>query len=117
MPRLRELSLGPYAGTMVRWSYHDGSTWALVLFLGEGMRAENIAGWCVVTAQEEPYPVIGVFVDPAYRGHGHATRLVSASLTFMRQHITTDKIYAVAERWPQYERLIAQAGYEHLEWC
>jgi GNAT superfamily N-acetyltransferase len=115
-PRLRELSYGPYDGTMVRWTYHDGSTWTAILFEKDELEPQNIVGWAVFTLQEEPHPVIGVFTDPGYRGCGYASQLVEYLLEECAQYVPHERIYAVSANFAEYGELIEAAGFEHLEW-
>ncbi len=115
-PRLRRLSMGPVEGSMVRWSYHDGSTWASVMFEGTRRHPSAIVGWAVFTLQEAEHPIIGVYVDDAKRGHGYATRLVRDLLDECADYVPGPYIYAVADWWPKYVELIAEYGFEHLEW-
>jgi GNAT superfamily N-acetyltransferase len=114
--RLRRLSLGSEEGAMVRWSYHDGSTWANVLFEGQRRDPAAIAGWAVFTLQEAEHPIIGVYVAPSRRGRGYGTRLVTGLLESCAHLVTTGKVYAVADWWPHYVPLLASFGFEHLEW-
>jgi len=114
-PRLRELSLGPYEGSMVRWTYHDGSTWVALLFESRTPTPRSLVAWSVLTLQEADIPVIGVFVDPERRGLGYATDLVGFILKTSKPYIK-DKILAVLSWWPKYSELIKEAGYEPIEW-
>jgi GNAT superfamily N-acetyltransferase len=114
--RLRDLSLGPIEGAMVRWSYHDGSTWAVVLFEGSERTPEAIIGWSVFTLQEDEHPIIGTFVDPAKRGRGYGAELVRKLLHECRDRVPAGIIYAVGDWWPLYPELIEEAGFEHDEW-
>ncbi len=115
-PRLRQLSMGSEEGAMVRWSYHDGSTWAAVLFEGHYRDPSAIVGWAVFTLQEAAHPIIGVYVDPKCRGRGYATVLVKRLLEECKDRVPCGKIYAVADWWPKYTELIADAGFKQLEW-
>ncbi len=110
-PRLRELSFGPYKGSMWRWSYHDGSTWVVVLFVNK-----MLVGWSCMTCQEEPYPVLGVYVDDDLRGQNYAYDLVVKLLQHCREKVTDGKVYAVNNYWPHYKALIERFGWQHLEW-
>lgn len=114
--KLRRLSLGPVEGAMVRWSYHDGSTWALILFEGHRRDPRAIVGWAVFTLQEARHPIIGVYVDNARRGLGYGTELVTRLLDECGHRVPYGKIYAVADWWPKYTALFANAGFKQLEW-
>ena len=115
-PRLRRLTMGPEEGAMVRWSYHDGSTWALVLFEGTRREPAAIAGWAVFTLQEADHPIVGVYVDPKRRSLGYGTDLVRRLLEECNDKVPRGRIYAVAEWWPKYTELIAGAGFRQLDW-
>lgn len=115
-PRLRRLSVGSEEGAMVRWSYHDGSTWAAVLFEGHRREPNAIVGWGVFTLQEAEHPIVGVYVAPDKRGRGYASKLVTRLLDECGHRVPHGKIYAVADWWPKYIELFAAAGFEHLEW-
>jgi RimJ/RimL family protein N-acetyltransferase len=101
---------------MVRWSYHDGSTWATILTQGTSGRASEIIGWSVFTRQEDRHPIIGTFVDPAHRGLGHGTELVKRLLAACSDQVPYGTIYAVGDWWAQYPKLITEAGFRHVEW-
>ena len=116
LPRLRQLSLGSEEGAMVRWSYHDGSTWAIVLFEGTRRDPKAIVGWSVFTLQEAEHPIIGVYVDDSRRGFGYGVQLVTRLLDEHKHRARHGKLYAVADWWPKYTELIAAAGLKHLEW-
>ncbi len=109
-PRMRELTFGPYKGSMWRWSFHDGSTWVAVLFVDK-----LLVGWSVLTLQEEPHPVLGVYVDSEFRGCNYAYDLVVRVLQGCREKIK-DCVYAVSKYWPPYKELIERFGWKHLEW-
>ena len=115
-PSLRKLSLGPVEGAMVRWSYHDGSTWTTILFRGARRHPNAIVGWAVFTLQEADHPIVGVYVHEDHRNLGYGTELVSRLLDKCKQLVPRGKIYAVGDWWPKYVDLIAAAGFEHLEW-
>jgi hypothetical protein len=116
-PRLRELALSSDdGGVFIRWSYHDGSTWALILCEGKA-KVENIVGWAVVTTQEGPCPFVGAYVDETRRGYGYAEDLVCGLLDFREPLLRQYKhIYAVARLYPKYVDILRDRGYEHLEW-
>lgn len=114
--RLRRLTVGSEEGAMVRWSYHDGSTWALVLFEGTTRSPANIAGWAVFTLQEAEHPIIGVYVDPDRRGRGYGTELVMRLLELCADKVPYGEVYAVADWWSKYPELISNAGFAHIEW-
>ena len=116
LPRLRRLSVGSEEGAMVRWSYHDGSTWAMVLFEGFRRDPNAIVGWSVFTLQEAAHPIVGVYVDERRRCQGYGTLLVSGLLEKCRELVPAGRIYAVADWWPKYIELITAAGCKHLEW-
>ncbi len=101
---------------MVRWSYHDGSTWAMVLFEGTKREASAIVGWAVFTLQEAEHPIIGVYVAPNRRGLGYGTTLVQRLLAECRDKVCRGHVYAVADWWPKYPELIQSFGFSHLEW-
>ncbi len=107
---MRLLSFGPIEGSMVRWTYHDGSTWAVLLYDND-----VLIGWACITKQEEPHPVIGVYIANTRRGSGYAKLLVSAMLSIYSNEIDS-VVYAVAENWPKYVEVIEQAGFTHREW-
>lgn len=117
-PRMRELSLGPYDGTMYRWTFQNGSCWALVLFEGYSLHPRNIVGWACLTMEDEPYPVVGVYVDPEMRGNGYAGQLVASLLELARAYILEagGEVAAVSSRFKRYPELIEGAGYEFREW-
>lgn len=108
-PRLRELSLGPYDGSMYRWTFHDGSTWAAVLFLGK-----EIVGWACLTEQEEEYPVVGIYISDQWRGIGLAEDLLVALLQLVKP--TSRTILAVADSYPKYPELLNSMGYLYRPW-
>lgn len=101
---------------MVRWSYHDGSTWALVLFEGTRREPAAIVGWAVFTLQEAEHPIIGVYVDPKRRGLGYGSDLVTRLIDHCKDKVRQGKIYAVSDWWPKYTEIIGTAGFEQLEW-
>lgn len=101
---------------MVRWSYHDGSTWATVMLRGPGQNPRNIVGWAVCTLQEDEHPILGTYVAPAHRGQGLGEQLVTVLLQECRSFLTGPLIYAVGDWWPKYGELIERAGYAHEEW-
>jgi RimJ/RimL family protein N-acetyltransferase len=121
--KLRELCLppgrnDPAGGTMYRWTYHDGSTWAYILFDGPEAHPFYIAGWAAMTLEEEPEPVIGVYVDNESRAQGFASLLVAGLLRVGANQIKEkgSKVIAVDSRFPKYRRLIENAGFIHKEW-
>jgi len=121
--RLRELCLppgrmDPAGGTMYRWSHHDGSTWAYVAFEGPVVHPYFIQGWAAITFEEEPEPVLGVFVAPEHRGKGLARTLVTGTLELARAQITEygGEVIAVSTRYPAYKTLIESAGFTHKDW-
>jgi GNAT superfamily N-acetyltransferase len=114
--KLRKLTLGSEEGAMVRWSYHDGSTWTTILFEGKRRDPNSIVGWAVFTLQEARHPIVGVFVDKRHRKMGHATKLVVRLLEECGHRVPHGKIYAVADWWPKYTELFAAAGFKQLEW-
>lgn len=114
-PRLRELSLGPYDGTMYRWTFQNGACWALVLFEGYALHPRNIVAWACLTCEDEPYPVVGVYVDPQTRGNGYAGQCVASLLELARGYID-DEVAAVSARFKRYPTLIRGAGYKFREW-
>lgn len=113
--RLRELT-NHEGSPQWRWSYHDGSTWCCILFVGDGVRVYGIQGWSVLTLQEEPHPVLGVYVDPDHRGKGYAEQLVNHLLVCCKRHMTTGTVYAYSGAYPKYKQIIEARGYSHLEW-
>lgn len=121
---MRELSFGPDLGSMWRWTYHDGSTWAAVIYAGEPS-PESIMAWACVTFQEEPYPVLGVYVAREFRGLGLADSALSAILreevmcTYSQEAKQTDgnAVYAVSANYSRYPELLARFGFSHLEWA
>jgi len=116
LPKLRRLSLGPVEGAMVRWSYHDGSTWTNVLFEGGRRDPRAIVGWAVFTLQEARHPIVGVYVDSSRRGLGYGTELVSRLLDACKDRVPHGRIYAVSDWWPKYAEVIAAAGFKQLDW-
>ena len=115
-PRLRKLSLGSFEGAMVRWSYHNGSTWTTVLFQGNRRHPNAIIGWAVFTLQEAKHPIIGVYVDEQHRKTGHGTELVRRLIDSCRDLVPHGKIYAVSDWWPKYEAIVETAGFRLLDW-
>lgn len=122
--RARELCLppgrnDPAGGTMYRWTYHDGSTWMVFAFHGPTFMAPgDIVGWACLTLEEEPQPVIGVYVDPKVRGVGYGSYLVQQLL--MMNHKLIDhfggEVIAVQDRFPKYKELIEAAGFKQKDW-
>ena len=108
--QMRALSFGPLEGSMHRWTYHDGSTYAALLF-NEG----GLVGWACLTKQEEPHPVVGVYVSETERGSGKAKLLLNALLQVYGPPVNTP-VYAVAENYKQYPSILEANGYTHLEW-
>jgi len=101
---------------MVRWSYHDGSTWTMVLFDGPRRNAEAIVGWAVLTLQEGKHPIVGAYLHEEHRGRGHGTALVRGLLDECKDFVPHGRIYAVSDWWPKYGALIAEAGFSLVEW-
>jgi GNAT superfamily N-acetyltransferase len=114
--KLHKLSLGSVEGAMVRWSYHDGSTWTTILFEGDRRDPNAIIGWAVFTLQEARHPIIGVFVSKKHRRMGYGSKLVVRLLEECKDRVPHGKIYAVADWWPRYTTLIARFGFKQLEW-
>lgn len=114
--RMRQLTDGPYAGTMWRWTFHDGSTWALLAFDGFKAEPRDLVAWACVTNQEEPLSVLGVFVDELYRGDGLAARLVDDLVGITKEQLKDGPVYAVSERFPKYVEILEKHGLSHLEW-
>ena len=116
-PALRRLSLGPVEGAMVRWSYHDGSTWTQVAFEGQRRDPKAIVGWAVFTLQEAVHPIIGVYVSDSHRGQGYGTELVTSLLENCKDKVpAAGRIYAVSAWWPKYSDIVAAAGFKVLDW-
>lgn len=111
--RLRALSDGPDMGSMWRWTYHDGSTWATVA--SRTAAPSTIVGWACVTNQEEPLSVVGVYVHEQHRRQGLASTLVRRLLADCGQHLTSE-IYCVPSKFPAYDRLLEAAGYAARVW-
>lgn len=109
--------LDPAGGTMYRWSFHDGSTWACFVFPGTELNPSSMLGWACITLQEEPEPVIGVYVDSYHRGKGIASQLISVLLTASHKIVEQgSEIIAVQDRYPKYKELIEKAGYVQKNW-
>jgi len=113
--RLRDLSLGPFDGSMIRWSYHDGSTWCGILWVGQPDKGK-IIGWVVLTFQEEAHPVVGVFVDREYRSRGYARILVEGIIQLHKDRCESGSMYCVLESYPKYAEIIESFGLKCLEW-
>lgn len=109
LPRLRELSLGPYDGSMYRWTFHDGSTYAGVMLIGG-----EIVGWCCLTEQEETYPILGVYIQKDWRGYGLAKELIVNTLKVLNPE--TEIILAVADMYSKYPEIISNLGYQYKSW-
>lgn len=112
--RLRELSYGAYAGGMYQWSYHDGSTWVAIMAEGK-LSPENFVGWAGITLEEEPLPVVGVYVTEARRGCGYAEDLVDHLFTVYPQ--VSGECYAASRYWSEWPRVLARHGLAHVEWA
>jgi GNAT superfamily N-acetyltransferase len=113
-PELRRLSYGEYAGGMWQWTYHDGSTWLAIIAEGQ-LTPDNFKGWAAITKEEEPHPVVGVYVTPDRRGCGYAEDLVNHLLTMYPQD--PGYCYAASRYWDQWPRLLQRHGLSHLEWA
>lgn len=114
---MRELAL-PVSdgGVFYRWTYHDGSTWCLVLCEGKAL-AKNIVAWAGVSLQETSCPFVGVFVDSERRGYGYAEELVCGLLDYRRPVLEKfQHMYAASELYPKYKSILADRGWIHLEW-
>lgn len=107
--RLRELSLGPYDGSMYRWSFHDGSTYAAVCLTGK-----DIIGWGCLTYQEDKYPIVGLYVSKEYRGCGIAEDILVQMLTVLNPK--SKVILAVKESYPKYPIILNRLGYLYQDW-
>jgi len=114
---MRELTDGPYEGTMWRWTYHDGSTWVLLCFDSQVTpRANDLVAWAVLTNQEEPHTVLGLYVDELYRGDGLAKKLCHTICTLGRDKVKHGIVYAVSKRFSKYPEILAQHGLTFQEW-
>jgi GNAT superfamily N-acetyltransferase len=111
--RLRELSYGEYAGGMWQWTYHDGSTYVAIMAEGK-LTPENFVGWAAYTKEEEPHPVVGVYVRQDRRGYGYAEDLVDHLLT--RYPLDPQEVYAASRYWSEWPRVLAKHGLGFLEW-
>jgi GNAT superfamily N-acetyltransferase len=113
LSRLKVLSYGEYAGGMWGWSHHDGSTWCSIIAEG-AMSPENFVGWAAITKEEEPIPVVGVYVAEERRGCGYAEDLVNHLLTIYPQ--PPGDCYAASRYWSEWPRCLARHGLGFKEW-
>lgn len=128
--RMRELSFGGHEGSMWRWTYHDGSTYAATIWLSNPSRncrnilappsiytepQSRLLAWACLTEQEEPIPVAGVYVDHSHRRRGLG-QLVAGHLLAQRGLPVGSGCYAVAENWGHWPALIESFGLVHYEW-
>jgi GNAT superfamily N-acetyltransferase len=121
--QLRDLCLppgkfDPAGGTMYRWTFHDGSTWAFIAFSEPELDSHKIVGWAALTQQEEPHNVIGVYVGSEHRGKGLAKQLISGLLLACEKVATdySNVVIAVSERYSKYASIISAHGFTHKDW-
>lgn len=105
----------PEFWAMSRWYYQNGSCYVTIAAAG-GEQSE-VFGWGCLTFEDEPWPVVGVFVREDCRGRGIACDLVESLFRIHRGAINTrgGKVYAATQRFP-YERVCAKHGFECIPW-
>jgi GNAT superfamily N-acetyltransferase len=112
--RLKELCIEEFYA-MSRWIYQSGECYAAIIFEGSApeMKADQIVGWACITWEDEPHPVLGVYVDEDYRKQGYAPVAVHALLSCFSDGITESGsiVRAVTSRWPKYKELIRAHGF------
>jgi len=119
MPVVRSLSI-PDMYAMHRWTYQSGECYTCLLFSGYGAELSPWQMRCVATLtfEDEPHAVIGAYCHHDHRRRGYAEAAVRALLVLHKTKIV-DKggiVYASAERWPRYKKIIESMGLEMLEW-
>lgn len=119
-PRMRELSEGPeLAWGFWGWTHHDGSTWAAVGFDGATVAPEAMVGWAGLTMQVDVIPVVGVYVDPGFRGDRRGETLLAALL---RHAVCSgilhpgSEVAAATGRWSRYPEILANHGLRCRTW-
>jgi GNAT superfamily N-acetyltransferase len=102
---------------MSRWVYQDGSCFTAINFDGK-INSQSIDAWGCLTFEDEPWPVMGVFVRPESRGSGLASRLVVSLLAKHGAEIQRrgGYVYAAIARFPKYARLIHENGFTPIPW-
>lgn len=116
--RLYELTI-PSLFAMSRWLHQDGSCYVAILWAPNTETGEwSICGWGCMTFEDEPHPVLGVYIDEKSRRLGYAGACIEALIDKHRDRVrdTGEYIYAVAKRFPKYKQLIERAGFKHIEW-
>lgn len=109
-PRLRELSFGPEAGTMWRWTFQSGECWVALL-----QEADRIVAWACLTNEDDQLPVVGCYVDKGLRGKGLGSTVANHLLTMIDLQQAT-AVYAVSYNWPKWPKILQQFGLVHFEW-
>lgn len=117
---MRELSEGPdLAWGFWGWVHHDGSTWATLGFDGHTVTADRMIGWAGMTMQIDNIPVIGVYIDPPYRGARRAEALLG---TLLRALVAAEAlapgatVAAATGRWSRYEEVVGSCGLRCVTW-
>jgi GNAT superfamily N-acetyltransferase len=95
--------------------YQNGACY--VTILARGPYPATVDGWACLTFEDEPWPVVGVYVKEEKRGQGWAKDLVNSLLRIHRGSILAKggKIYAAVDRFP-YRELCREHGYECVPW-
>lgn len=115
LSRLRYLTDGPDNGSMWRWSFHDGSTYACLAYATPECEPWQVIGWACITHQEEPIPVVGAYVAQNERGKGVAPQMVKALLEYVRL-AEGSRVYAATDRWPRWADLLSDFGLRCERW-
>jgi GNAT superfamily N-acetyltransferase len=116
---MRALSLGPVPWGCWSWTFHDGSCWAALGFLGGETTEAALVGWAAVTLETDLLPVVGVYVQEQHRGQGLGKALVTNLLqSSISGGILSpgDAVFNSTWRWPAYEQVIQACGLRSLPW-
>ncbi len=111
LPLMRELSFGREDGTMWRWTFSKGETYACLIEDECG----DLLGWSCITFDEDLLPMVGSYIDPEYRGQGLSTIVVRHMLKMANLPPSTP-VYAVAENWPKWKTMLHEAELTYIEW-
>lgn len=117
--KMRQLSLGPIAWGAWSWTFHDGSCWAALGFLGGETAEDQLVGWAALTLETDVLPVVGVYVDPAHRGIGLASQLVTTLLqSLINSDVVSrgDAVFNSTWRWPKYDNIVEACGLRSVPW-